>query len=364
MGDEYKRAKDRGNAPPLPLLDFRGGLPIISSHDKRRGLSPAGRQGESVLDDNELLQGLVIKAQSGFFTVRTEQGDYVCQIRGRLRQERKESDLVAVGDRVTISLVDETTGLIEDVAERESALSRARPAPGARQMLSDREQVLVANPDQVVFVFSIREPAPSLRKLDRFLVVAEMNQLPAIICVNKVDLAEPGEAEGTFGLYEKIGYDVMYTSAESGEGIAELREALRDKISVLAGSSGVGKTSLLNAIQPGLGLKVREVSEATGKGVHTTRHLELFELDIGGYVADTPGIRALALYDVEPHELDGYYREIAPLVAYCQFSDCTHRHEPGCAVRAAVEAGEISRVRYESYLRLREEHEELDDAAF
>jgi ribosome biogenesis GTPase / thiamine phosphate phosphatase len=310
------------------------------------------------------LEGLVIKAQSGFFTVRTDQGDYVCQIRGRLRQERKESDLVAAGDRVKISLVDDSRGLIESVAERERVLSRARPAPGVRQMLSDQEQVLVANLDQVVFVFSIREPRPSLRKLDRFLVVAELNELPAVICVNKIDLVPPGEPQERFGLYDKIGYPVIYTSAETGEGIEEFKECLRDKISVLAGSSGVGKSSLLNAIQPGLGLRVREVSEATTKGLHTTRHSELFELEEGGYVADTPGIRGLALYDVEPHELDGYFREIAPLVADCQFSDCTHRHEPGCAVTAAVEAGEVSEERYESYLRLREEHEDLDEAAY
>ncbi|MDT8306866.1 MAG: ribosome small subunit-dependent GTPase A [Anaerolineae bacterium] len=310
------------------------------------------------------MDGLVIKAQSGFFTVRTGEGDFVCKIRGRLKQERKESALVAVGDRVTISRVDGATGLIEEVAERERVLSRARPASGVRQMLSDQEQVLIANPDQVVFVFSIREPRPSLRKLDRFLVVAEMNEVPAVICVNKVDLAGPGEAQETFGLYEEIGYPVIYTSAETGEGIEELKDCLRDRISVLAGSSGVGKSSLLNQIQPGLGLRVREVSEATSKGLHTTRHPELFELDEGGYVADTPGIRGLALYDVEPHELDGYFREIAPLVAHCQFNDCTHRHEPGCAVRAAVEAGEVSEERYDSYLRLREEHEDLDEAAY
>jgi ribosome biogenesis GTPase / thiamine phosphate phosphatase len=322
------------------------------------------RLGEGVLERNEHIPGLVIKSQSGFFTVRTEQGDYVCQIRGRLKQERSESALVAVGDRVTISPIDETTGLIEMVAERERVLSRARPAPGVRRMLSDHEQVLIANPDQVVFVFSIRQPGPSLRKLDRFLVVAELNEIPAVICVNKVDLARPGEAQETFGLYDKIGYPVIYTSAKTGEGIEELKECLRDKISVLAGSSGVGKSTLLNKIQPGLGLKVREVSEATTKGLHTTRHPELFELDEGGYVADTPGIRGLALYDVEPHELDGYFREIAPLVAHCQFNDCTHRHEPGCAVRAAVEAGDISEERYDSYLRLREEHEDLDEAAY
>jgi ribosome biogenesis GTPase len=231
-------------------------------------------------------------------------------------------------------------------------------------MLKDQEQVLVANPDQVVFVFSIRQPQPSLRKLDRFLVVAEMNELPALICVNKVDLAEPGVAQETFGLYEEIGYPVLYASAVSGEGIDQLREALKGKISVLAGSSGVGKSSLLNAVQPGLGLAVREVSRATEKGMHTTRHAELFPLDGGGYVADTPGIRGLAVFDVEPQELDAYFREIAPLVSECQFSDCTHQHEPNCAVRAAVEEGRISPQRYESYLRLREEHDALDEALY
>jgi ribosome biogenesis GTPase len=139
---------------------------------------------------------------------------------------------------------------------------------------------------------------------------------------------------------------------------------LQGKISVLAGSSGVGKTSLLNAIQPGLGLEVLAVSEATGKGMHATRHSQLFPLDGGGYVADTPGIRSLALFDVEPGELDAYFREIAPLVSECQFSDCSHVHEPGCAVRAAVADGRIAQERYQSYLRLREEHEMLDEALY
>jgi len=307
----------------------------------------------------------VIKSQSGFFTVETDEDVYVCQIRGRMKQERKDTDLVAIGDWVTISVAPDGTGLIESVAERESVLSRARPSPyERRKVLEDQEQVLVANPDQVVFVFSIKKPRPSLRKLDRFLVVAEMNELPAVICVNKIDLDRSGEAEKLFRIYEEIGYPVLYTSAKTGEGLEALRETLRGKISVLAGSSGVGKSSLLNAIQPGLGLRVREVSEATEKGLHTTRHAELFPLDGGGYVADTPGIRALALFDVEPQELDGYFREMAPLVADCQFSDCSHVHEPGCAVREAVEEGQISEERYNSYLRLREEHEALDEEMY
>jgi ribosome biogenesis GTPase len=288
----------------------------------------------------------------------------VSQIPGRLKKEWQDTDLVATGDRVTISINDDGTGTIESVAERERVLSRARPSAEKRNILTDQEQVWVANPDQVVFIFSIRQPQPTLRKLDRFLVVAEMNDLPAVICVNKVDLSEPGEAEALFSIYEKIGYLVLYVSAKRGDGIETLRECLRDKISVFAGSSGVGKTSLLNAIQPELGRKVKEVSKATEKGMHTTRHIELFPLDTGGYVADTPGIRSLALFDLEPWELDGYFREIAPLVAQCQFSDCSHRHEPKCAVRAAVKDGRVSPERYESYLRLREEHEMLDEQAY
>jgi ribosome biogenesis GTPase len=310
------------------------------------------------------LTGRVIRSQSGFFTVETEAGNFIAQIPGRLKQEKKLTDLVTIGDWVEITPLDEKTAVIESVAERERVLSRARPAPGVRSMASEREQVLVANPDQVVFVFSIRKPASSLRKLDRFLVVAEMNELPAVICVNKMDLARPGEAEALFGLYADIGYPVIYTSAKTGQGIDDLRDQLTGNISVLAGSSGVGKSSLLNAIQPGLGLQVRSVSAATEKGLHTTRYAELFPLAGGGYVADTPGIRGLALFDVEPEELDGYFREIAPLVADCRFSDCTHVHEPGCAVKQAVENGRVAVQRYESYLRLREEHEALEDELY
>lgn len=297
--------------------------------------------------------------------METPKGPIVSIVPGRLKKERRGTDIVTVGDWVTISLTEDGMGIIEDVDERHSALSRTRTsARDRRRLAEDREQVLVANPDQVIFVFSIRKPRPSLRKLDRFLVVAEMNQLPAIICVNKVDLVKPDEAEAMFDLYVRIGYRVIYTSAKTGQGIDELRECLHDKISVLAGSSGVGKSSLLNAVEPGLGLKVREVSEATEKGMHTTRHAELFRLEMGGYVADTPGIRGLALFDVEPSELDAYFREIMPLVARCKFSDCTHRHEPGCAVRAAVEDGRIDPARYDSYLRLRDEHDLLDDELY
>ncbi|CUS03224.2 putative ribosome biogenesis GTPase RsgA [Candidatus Promineifilum breve] len=312
-------------------------------------------------------EGLIIKAQSGFFTVQPDGGGepVICQIRGRLKQERLRTAIAAVGDRVTYTVNADGSGLIQSVAERHSALSRTRTIAGNdRNLQTDREQVLVANPDQVVFVFSVRNPAFSPRKLDRFLVVAEMNHLPAVICANKVDLVDAGEARAMFRPYEAIGYPVIHTSTLTGEGIDALRETLRGRISVLAGSSGVGKSSLLNAVQADLGLRVKQVSDTTGKGLHTTRHVELIPLDVGGYVADTPGIRSLALFDLEPEELDAYFREIGPLVDQCAFSDCTHTHEPNCAVRAAVEDGRVSFERYDSYLRLREEQQGLQDKKY
>jgi ribosome biogenesis GTPase len=317
------------------------------------------------------LSGIVIKAQSGFFTVQANDGQQVvAQVRGRLKKEWRDTDLIAAGDRVTVAIAEDGSATVEAVAERERALARLAPSPkgrGSRRWdrkgyLGEREQVIVANPDEAVFVFSCDEPAPSLRMLDRFLVGAEAQDIPAVICANKIDLVG-GVAGGRelFELYEEIDYVVIYTSALTGEGVDELRDQLRDKLSVLAGPSGAGKSSLLNAMQPGLGLVAREVSETTGKGRHTTVVPELLPLDIGGWVADTPGIRALALFDTDPEELDAYFPEIAPLVAECQFSDCTHLVEPGCAVIAAVEEGRVHPERYESYAILRDEHQRLAD---
>lgn len=310
----------------------------------------------------EKLEGRVIKTISGFHTVAIDGREpVVAQIAGRLKQEWQSTSLVAAGDWVTIALNADGSGTVEAVAPRKSVLSRSRPAPANRKTAADQEQVLVANLDQVIFVFSVKNPTSNLRKLDRFLVVAEMNNLPAIICLNKIDLDKKGKIQQQFQMYADIGYPVIHTSIVTGEGIDQLRQLLHDKISVLSGSSGVGKSSLLNAVQSELGLKVSTVSKATGKGMHTTRYAEMFPLDGGGYVADTPGIRGLALFDLEPSELDAYFREIGPLVAQCQFSDCSHRHEPGCAVKAGVKDGRIHPARYESYLRLREEHEALDE---
>ncbi|MGQ9832206.1 MAG: ribosome small subunit-dependent GTPase A [Candidatus Villigracilaceae bacterium] len=296
----------------------------------------------------ETLAGLIIRSQSGFFTVYTEQGYIVCQLRGRLKQGPRLGDIAALGDRVRVTRLPDGTGRIESVEARSRALVRLDPRPqGVYQ------QVLLANPDQAVFVFACAQPRPHLRMLDRFLVIAEKQGIPALIVANKVDLVGQAEAERLFGFYPRIGYPLIYTCAKTGQGVDELRARLTGKISALAGPSGVGKSSLLNAVQPGLGLAVREVSEAMQKGRHTTVVRQMFPLEVGGWVADTPGLRSLVLWDTEPEELDGYFPEIAPLVAKCQFNDCTHRSEPGCAVRAAVEEGKVQPERYESYLRLR-----------
>jgi len=294
------------------------------------------------------IPGLIVRAQSGFLTVQIESGLLTCRLRGRLKQGPRLGDIAAVGDRVQVVSLMDGTGMIESIEPRARALVRLDPRPKGFY-----QQVILSNPDQAVFVFACANPSPRTRMLDRFLVIAEKQGIPAIIVANKLDLVGRKQAEAIFGYYPTLGYPVLYVSAKAGEGIELLRAQLAGKVSALAGPSGAGKSSLLNAIQPGLGLAVREVGEATDRGRHTTNVRQLFPLDGGGYVADTPGLRTLALWDTEPEELDGYFPEIAPLVAKCAFSDCTHSHEPGCAVRAAVEAGSVRPERYESYLRLR-----------
>ena len=214
-------------------------------------------------------------------------------------------------------------------------------------------QILLANPDQIVTVFACASPEPHLRMLDRFLVIAEKQGLRAVIIANKVDLVTKREARRIFAVYPPLGYRVIYTSAEKNEGIDELREVLSGRISALAGPSGVGKSSLMNCVQPGLGLNVREINADKDRGRHTTVVRQMFPLQGGGYVADLPGLRKLSLWDTQPEELDGYFPELRDLVKHCQFNDCTHFEEPGCAVIKAVEEGKVSPERYESYVRMR-----------
>lgn len=300
------------------------------------------------LDDSEINIGLVTCMQSGFYTVQTDNGAVTCRLRGHLKKGPIRGDIIAVGDQVKITRLGDGTGVIEEVYPREHALVRMAPTPrGVYQ------QVLLANLDQIVLVFACTQPEPRLRMLDRFLVISEKQDIPSLIVANKVDLVTVEHAQEVFSIYPTIGYSLVITSALSGYGMMKLERYLRGKTSGLVGPSGVGKSSLLNYIQPHLGLEVKRVSKATSKGRHATVVRQMFALDGGGYVADLPGLKSLALWDMEPEELDGYFPEIRPLVAKCQFSDCAHMREPGCAVRAAVIEGSVHPERYESYLRLR-----------
>jgi ribosome biogenesis GTPase / thiamine phosphate phosphatase len=328
-------------------------------------------------------EGVVYKKSNGFYTVRptdTPERAITCEISSRLRKElvfskaspradrRRVSqvkeldhtDPVAVGDRVRFLPAGDGRGLIVEVLPRHGCLVRrgAVPTPGAHAF----EQVVVANVDQVVPVFAAAQPSPHWNLLDRYLASAESSGLPALICITKLDLAGGADSElddetqAIAAEYREIGYPVVMVSALTGEGLDELRERLHERVSVLVGKSGVGKTSLLNALQPGLELRVETVNHATGKGKHTTTALEMFALDFGGVLLDTPGMREYGLWDVDPDELAAFFPEMRPLLGSCRFGlGCRHDEEPGCAIRQAVVTGRISPRRYHSYLRLRED---------
>ncbi len=297
------------------------------------------------------MHGIVLRTYSDFFDVLAADDGAVwqCKVTGRLKKDIRRSTLVAAGDRVEFEPVDVVTrlGQIGVIAEREHVLSRLRPDSGYPY-----EDVILANPDEIMIVFAAARPEPHMRLLDRFLVAAEAADAETIFIVaNKVDVCGEEAARQLFGPYEAIGYPVFYTSAKTGAGIESLRGQMADRITVVTGPSGVGKSSLINAIEPGMNLRVGEVM-LIGKGRHTTRAAQLHPLANGGFIADTPGLRELGLWDVRPEELSDYFPEIRRHAAHCRFSFCSHLHEPDCAVRLAVATGDIIPARWESYQRL------------
>lgn len=298
----------------------------------------------------EVARGTVVRARSGFYTVLSESCLVECRLRGRVTRDRLISDPVVIGDRVSFTRPSGGTAMIESVEDRQSRFSRRQPGPRGAW----REDVIVANLDQVLVVFACADPMPHLRMVDRFLIVAEHNEIDAVIVVNKTDLCGEDGARTMFAQYEAIGYPVAYASAKERSGVDRIAERLAGRISVVTGPSGVGKSTLLNAIQPGLHLLTGDVSGSLRKGRHTTTAAELHALEAagGGWVADTPGLRELGLWAVPAGELDWCFREFRLYLGSCGFGDCRHVGEPRCAVRAALAAGDISEVRYDSYRRL------------
>ena len=324
-------------------------------------------------------QGVVVKKNIGTYHVRTDGGVLPCAISPRLRKQLiypqaapsslshvvrevkilDKVDPLAVGDVVRFVDAGDGSGLITEVLPRRNRLARRDPYPGMHKF----EQIVVSNVDYVIPVFAAASPTPKWGLLDRYLTSAESLELSALVVITKLDLVRgPGgalddELQAAIEEYRRIGYPVLLTSSVTGEGLDELRQTLKGRVSAFVGKSGVGKTALLNALEPGLGLRVGAVGDGqVGKGRHTTTSTEMVTTAFGADIVDTPGMREFGLHDMEDDDLALFFPEMRPLVGTCKFGlDCSHDEEPGCAIRKAVMAGTISPNRYQSYLRLKEE---------
>jgi ribosome biogenesis GTPase len=341
--------------------------------------------GKALIDDPETLTGVVLNGAHGIYDVHTDNGILRCTLRGKLKKafaqsqstksvgkmrprydkmftaprsqrvERREASVAAlpvrlsVGDYVKLRQLDTKTGMIEEILPRQSVLSRKDAASKDNRAI---EQTMLANLDQVVLVFATTQPEPHFGMLDRYLAICESAEIHPLICLNKVDLPHDERVEEAAALYSGLGYTVLWTSPKTGAGIDTLHSHLKEHTSLFSGPSGVGKSSLVNALEPGMAIKTGLISDATGKGRHTTTGSQLYLLSGGGWLADSAGIRALAMWNIPPEDLARCFVEFRPYLGECIYSDCMHIEEEGCTIRRAVEDGIINERRYTSYVRL------------
>ncbi len=293
---------------------------------------------------NSVQPGKVIKSTRNHYLVQTSDGIKKCVVRGKIAGAMTEEiSAVKVGDNVIIRMFGEQEGVIQKILPRKSKLSRMVEGKAYR------EQIVATNIDQMIIIMSVKFPEFKSGLLDRYLVIAEKNRLKSVICLNKADLALPGQFADYAACYRKLKYPFYFTSVPTGQGLPAFKKVIKDKVSVLVGHSGVGKSSLIQKIEPTLQLKIAQISDKSKKGKHTTSHAELFPLSFGGFLIDTPGIRELGLWDIYQDQLKSFFAEFRKYNARCQFSNCLHLKEPGCAVKEAVEAGKIYDNRYKNY---------------
>jgi len=334
------------------------------------------------------LNGIVLSGAHGIYEVYTDDGILRCTLRGKLKKafaqaqstksmgkvrprpyklssastsqhleriERRDSSetplptRLSVGDYVKLRQLDATTGLIEEILPRQSALVRKDAGSTAKKVI---QQTMLANLDQVVLVFAAAQPDPHFSMLDRYLTICESAELRALICFNKADLPYQPYVDAAAQLYSRLGYTLIWTSAQTGQGIDQLRLLLKNHTSLFTGPSGVGKSSLVNVIEPGMAIRTGLISDATGKGRHTTTGSQLYPLSDGGWLADSAGIRALATWNIPPEELAACFVEFRPYLGECEYGDCSHVEEEGCAIIQAVQDGVIDEHRYKSYVRM------------
>jgi ribosome biogenesis GTPase len=303
------------------------------------------------------MQGLVIKNTGSWYTVKTDEGPVVeSKIKGNFRLKGiRSTNPVAVGDGVEIAVNPEGTAFITAIDERRNYIIRKS------QNLSKQSHILAANVDSAFLLVTVAHPQTSTTFIDRFLASAEAYSVPVTLLFNKTDLLDPDEKryqEMMVKLYETVGYACHEIVAETGQGVDSLLPLLQNRITLLSGNSGVGKSTLINRLVPGLNLRTQEISDAHDTGMHTTTFSEMIALPGGGYVIDTPGIKGFGTFDMEPEEITSYFREIFEFSKKCRFSNCTHTHEPGCAVRQAVDDHYIAASRYQSYLSMLDDKDE------